>query len=375
MKKTLVALAVLASLSGIAAAQSNVTVYGIVDAGVVHESGGKNGSVTRLGSGIASASRFGFRGNEDLGNGLSAVFTLEGAVKVDTGAGGTGLFDRQAFVGLKSTTLGTVTLGQQYTPFYLALSQVADPFGAGYSGSAKNLFPSVGANTRTSNTIVYASPTLSGFSADVAYSLGEQSSNESGRQIGAVLAYSNGPLNARLAYNTRNNDTALVPATGTFGSAGYVAAKVATSPGQSHNTLLAVNYDFIVAKAFLAYGENSGFASSVVPNSATPYGRAVTASTDNSNLLIGATVPVGPAGTVMASYIRKDDKNAANRDADQFAIGYSHALSKRTSAYATIAKINNKTGTNGAKASYTVGDSTEVGSGDRAISLGVRHIF
>ena len=364
MKKTLVALAVLASLSGIASAQSAVTLYGIVDAGIVHESGGKDGSVTRLGSGIASASRFGFRGNEDLGNGLSAVFTLEGAVKVDTGAGGTGLFDRQAFVGLKSAALGTVTLGRQYTPFYLALSQVADPFGAGYSGSAKNLIPSVGANTRTSNTIVYASPSFSGFSADVAYSLGEQASNESGRQIGAVLAYSNGPLNARLAYNTRNNDTALVPA------AGSTAAIAAKSPGQSHNTLLAVNYDFIVAKAFLAYGENSGFASSSLPNDLAYTSVKVNPSTDNSNLLIGASVPVGPAGTILASYIRKDDKNAVNRDADQFAIGYSYALSKRTNAYTTFAKIKNKNG-----ASYTVGDNSEVGSGDRAVSLGVRHIF
>jgi predicted porin len=369
VKKITIAALIIGAFATSAQAQSNVTMYGIVDAGIVNESGGKDGNVTRIGSGIASASRFGFRGNEDLGNGLNAVFALEGAVKIDTGVGGSGIFDRQAFVGLKDTTMGTLTLGRQYTPLYLALSQVADPFGAGYSGSAKNLIPSTGANTRTSNTVVYASPSFSGFSGSLAYSLGEQASNESGRQIGAGLAYSNGPLNARLAYNTRNNDTAFVPAVGTAGTAGYVAAKAATSPGQSHNTLLAVNYDFIVAKAYIAYGENSGFASSLLPNGAAYPVKGV-ASTDNSNLLIGATVPVGPAGTIMASYIRKDDKNTANRDADQYAIGYSHALSKRTNAYATFAKIKNKN-----NAGYTVGDNTEVGSGDRAISIGMRHSF
>jgi predicted porin len=359
VKKITLAALILGAFATSAQAQSNVTIYGIVDAGIVHESGGKDGNVTRLGSGIASASRFGFKGNEDLGNGLSAVFTLEGAVKVDTGIGGTGIFDRQAFVGLKSATLGTVTLGRQYTPFYLALSQVADPFAAGYSGSAKNMFPTVGANTRTSNTIVYASPKFSGFSADVAYSVGEQaSSNEAGRQVGAVLAYSNGPLNARLAHNSRNSDNPTAA----------VVADRSVSIGR--NTMFAVNYDFIVAKAFFAYSDNEGLNSSAYPNNTAYTASAVRASRDNTSMLIGATVPVGPAGTIMASYIRKDDKESFNHDADQFAIGYSHALSKRTNVYTTFAKINNKNG-----ASYTVGDNSEVGSGDRAISMGVRHSF
>ena len=360
MKKTLSAALILGAFAATAQAQSNVTVYGIVDAGIIQESGGKNGSLTKVGSGIASASRFGFRGNEDLGDGLSAVFTLEGAVKIDTGIGGAGIFDRQSFVGLKSATLGSVTLGRQYTPLYLALSQVADPFGAGYSGSAKNLFPSTN-TTRTSNTIVYASPKVRGFSADLAYSAGEQSgSNAAGRQMGAVVAYADGALNARLAYNSLNNDTAAV--------ASPAAAFVSRDIGR--NTLFAVNYDFQIVKAFFAYSDNQGLNSSVLPNATAYTTAAVAPSTDNSTLLIGATVPVGPAGTVMASYIRKDDKNAANRDADQFAIGYSYALSKRTNAYTTYARIKNKNG-----ASYTVGDNTDVGSGDKAFSIGMRHAF
>jgi GBP family porin len=164
-------------------------------------------------------------------------------------------------------------------------------------------------------------------------------------------------LNARLAYNTLNSDVAAV------------APAVAVSRDIARNTLFAVNYDFIVAKAFFAYGKNEGFASSLYANDVAYTSAKASPSLDNTNILIGATVPVGPAGTIMASYIRKDDKTF-NQDADQFAIGYSHALSKRTNAYATFAKINNKNG-----ASYTVGDNTEAGSGDRAISIGMRHTF
>jgi predicted porin len=71
----------------------------------------------------------------------------------------------------------------------------------------------------------------------------------------------------------------------------------------------------------------------------------------------------------MASFIRKNDKEVANRDADQWAIGYSYALSKRTSTYVAYAKIKNKNG-----AGYTVGNNTEAGSGDKAFNLGLKSL-
>ncbi|WP_025916432.1 porin [Herminiimonas sp. CN] len=356
MKKSLVAIAVLGAFSGIASAQSAVTVYGTMDAGIVSERGGKDGSVTKLTSGVASASRLGFKGSEDLGGGLSANFVIESAVKVDTGeTDSSGIFSRQAFVGLKSVSAGAVTLGRQYTPLYNTISQVADPFGAGYAGSAKNLLPTAGAETRTSNTIAYASPNFSGFSGEVAYSLGEvANSNSASRQFGAAVAYANGPLNVRLAYNNRNNDTLTVK-TNDIG----------------RNTLLAANYDFGVAKAFLAYGVDKGTNSAPLPNTANPYGAIIApkASTDSSDLLLGVAVPFG-ASTILASYIRKDDKTGLNQDADQWALGYTYALSKRTSLYSSYARISNKNG-----AGYTVGNNTEAGTGDKAFNLGVKHTF
>jgi predicted porin len=348
---------IIAGFAATAHAQSNVTIYGLVDAGLVSERGGSAGTVTKVTSGIGSQSRLGFKGTEDLGNGLSAIFQLETGVKIDDGAldSANTIFNRQAYVGLKSKEAGTLTLGRQYTMLYNAMSQVADPFGAGYAGSIKNLFAAKGANTRTSNAIVYSTPSFDGFSVDALYALGEQAgSTTAGRQFGLGANYANGPLNARLVYNNKNTDVVGKPAVDT-----------------SRNTLFAANYDFQVVKAYFAYEANKGPVSAELPV-ANAYGFKVapTASLDSSDLLIGASVPVTPNDFLLASYIRKNDKTAFNQDADQWAIGFSHLLSKRTNAYVAYAKIKNKNG-----AGYTVGNNNEAGSGDKAFNVGIRHSF
>ncbi|WP_256080663.1 porin [Massilia sp. YIM B04103] len=362
MKKTLISIAVLGAMSSAAFAQSNVTIYGIVDAGIVAERGGKSGSVNKVTSGVANASRLGFKGTEDLGGGLQALFVLEGGIKADTGESDVSgsIANRQSFVGLRSKEAGTLTLGRQYTPFYNALSQVGDPFAAGLAGTAKNLFPVAGANTRNSNAVVYATPAYNGVSAEFFYGFGEKSNNSAQRQVGASLNYSNGPLNARLAYNNRNNDDQ--PVLG-----GPVAEK-----DTGRNTLLAVNYDFQVAKAFFMYSDNKGLNSAALANTTNPYGTAVVpvASTKSADALIGVTVPVGGAGKFIASYINKNDKTNLNQDANQWALGYTYDLSKRTTTYVAYAKIKNKNG-----AGYTVGNNSEAGTGDKAFNIGVRHSF
>ncbi|MES2260884.1 MAG: porin [Pseudomonadota bacterium] len=353
---------VIGAFSASAHAQSNVTIYGLVDAGLVKENGGAAGSVTKLTSGIASQSRLGFRGMEDLGNGVSAIFALETGLKVDDGTldnTTSTLFNRQAYVGLKSKEAGSLTLGRQYTMLYNAMSQVADPFGAGYAGSIKNLFPTAGANTRASNAVVYGSPVFGGVSVEGLYSFGEQAgSTKAGRQFGLGVNYSNGPLNARLVHNNRNQDTAATSA---------AAAKI---QDEAKNTLFAINYDFAVVKAFFAYGWDKGLNSAPLPvANAYAFKVAPKPSTDSNDMLVGVTVPAGP-GTVMASYIRKNDKTVSNQDADQWAVGYNYPLSKRTSTYVAYAKIKNKNG-----AGYTVGNNNEAGTGDKAFNLGVRHSF
>lgn len=329
MKKSFLLLALLGAFAGTAAAQSSVTVYGAIDLGLVHESGGAGGSVAKLSSGVEAGSRLGFKGTEDLGGGLSAHFQLENGLAADTGGFNQGglLFGRQAYVGLKGN-FGTVNFGRQYLPLYNAFAD-ADPFGAGLAGSAGNLFPYP---ARMDNTILYMTPAMGGFTGEFAYGLGEVAGNASAnRHLDLTVGYQNGPLAVKLAHHNIRN---------------------ATDTNTTKYNLVTGVYNFGPAKLHLAYGTNRD-----------------DATLDANDILLGVSAPVG-GGTVMASYVRKNDKSAANMDANQAGIGYTYPLSKRTNVYTAYGRINNDNG-----AAYTVGNAIEGGSGDKAFNVGIRHKF
>lgn len=326
MKKTSIALAFACMSAGSALAQSTVTVYGIIDAGIGHEISAK--SITNVASGVASGSRLGFRGKEDLGGGMSAMFVLENGFYTDTGAQKGVLFDRQLFVGVSSEH-GAVTLGRQYSPYYKALRDIADPFAAGLAGKAGNVMPT---NARVDNMIEYVSPKVGGFFADLSVGLGEQpGDNAKGRTTGYAIGYDQGDLSVRVIRHELNN---------------------ATATDSTKNTFIAASYNFGVVKANVGYTINKG-----------------TGTADSTDAIIGGTMPFG-ATRLVASYIRHDDKTAANKDANQTAIGAFYGLSKRTDLYASYGVIQNSNG-----AAYTVGNATDKGSSDRAYNFGVRHTF
>lgn len=330
MKKSLLALAALGTLAGTASAQTALTVYGIVDAGIVSERGGPQGSVLKLSSGVQNGTRLGFRGIEDLGGGLSARFVLETGIAADTGGFNQGnlAFARQAFVGFSGTNWGSVTLGRQYTPHYLAIADI-DPFAVGLAGNALNLMSTV---IRMSNTIKYSSANWGGFNGEAAYGFGEVAGdNTANRQIGASVGYTNGPIIAKLAYHTA------------YDLAGINAFRT---------ILLGAKYDFGPAAASLAYGANRGVAT-----------------IDSRDWMVGVSVPFG-ASTLLASYVRKDDRTIANQDAHQWALGYTYAVSKRTNFYTSYGNISNDNG-----ARFTVGNAIDPGTGDKAFNVGVRHSF
>jgi predicted porin len=356
MKKT--AFMTLLALGGVAQAQTSVNIYGIVDAAIVGERGGAT-PMTKLTSGAASASRIGFKGEELLGDGLSAFFTLETGTRIDTGevdAAGT-IFNRQALVGLKGH-FGSVSLGRQYTPYHTTLVGVVDPFSTGYAGTAKNLFPDWSANIRTSNTIHYATPVVQGVDAEAFYSAGEQSVQSAGRQFGGALGYAKGPLTLRLAYNNKNTDVA--PVTGV----------AAVNHDLGRNILLGGNYKLGVATFHAGYELDKGFNSAPLGNSGNPYGGVKpTASTDGRELLLGLSAPAGP-GKLMFSVMHKDDRTKLDQDASSIGIGYLYALSRRSGLYAAYGHIWNHKG-----AGYTVANNTEAGSGSTGYNLGIRHTF
>lgn len=359
MKPTILALSLIAPFTAAAQTSSPVEVYGLLDAGVVFERGCQGDCArTRLDSGIASGSRLGIRGREDLGRGTSAVFTLEAGVFNDTGASEHEgkLFGRQAFVGLEGP-LGLVTMGRQYNLVYETLTDVADPFHGGMAGSAGNL---VGyTSKRSDNSIKYKSPrSRSGLIGALQYSFGEAPQNSRiNRSYGASLGYAKGPVNLSITHQRKNN---LLEAN-------------ATTPAvdqSARNSLVAANVDFGRFVGYAAYGHSRGVGSSQWDMS-NPYGAMVqTLPTDRSrDALFGVAVPVG-ATTFLASYIRKDDQGLANRDADQVSVGASYSMSKRTDFYAALAKIKNRNG-----AGYAVGNASSRGRGDHAVNVGLRHSF
>jgi predicted porin len=357
MKPASLAFVVLSPFSLAANAQSSVSVYGVLDAGVVSEKGCDDCKSTKVSSGVASGSRLGITGRESLAPDVAAVFTLEAGVLNDTGASdqnGT-LFGRQAYVGLDSR-LGALTFGRQYNLQYITLTDVADPFGGGMAGSAANL---VGfATRRYDNTIKFESRRLHGVTASAIYSFGESVySSDINRAYGATIGYADSMMNLRVAYQRKNN---MLQASGT-------APPVDLS---ARNTLVAANLKLGMVTAYAGYGANRGNGSTPW-DASNPYGALVRAeaSEDSRDTLLGLSMPVKGA-TMMASYIRKNDRDVANQDADQIAIGMTYAMSKRTDFYAAYAKIHNKNG-----AGYTVGNATEPGRGDSAVNVGVRHAF
>jgi predicted porin len=350
MKSKLLMLGALWSAVCAANAQTATTVYGLADAGLVRESGGRAGSVTKLTSGVKNGSRLGFRGVEDLGGGLSANYVLEMGMNIDTGAFGQGglAFGRQAFVGLKGSS-GTVTFGRQYTPLFNALSSI-DPFSAASTAANSSNIMSTG-GIRMNNAIKYETPNLQGFSGEVAYGFGEVAGNTSaGRQVGAALRYVRGPLNVQVGHANVNS----VP-----------SATAAQTSGKT--TMLGVVYDLSVAKIALAYAVNKG---TVNVNGAVN----LDPNADSRDALLGVTIPFG-VSTVQASYIRKQDRASTNRSASQFGVAYSYALSKRTELYTAYGYIRNDASNTAPVGFYTVGNATETGSGNKAFNMGIRHTF
>jgi len=354
-KRVLGPAVLLACASGAAAAQSSLTVFGLLDVGLVRESGGAAGAMTRVSSGVSNGSRLGFKGTEALGGGWSALFMLESGLQLDSGATGQGgvLFGRQSYLGLRGP-LGGVTVGRQYTPHFDTLV-LADPFSSGLTGDAKNLMPSSGdASTRMTNAVKYTSPNYAGAYGELAYAPGGSAAGGgAGRQLGGALDYAAGPWHLRLGYHYRNTDTP------------------AGRHGGARNTLLAATWDAGRIKLHLGYGIDKGIDSSPLRNPGNPYGYATppAASTDSTDLLLGLSVASG-RHTLMASWVRKDDRTVPDRDAHQFALGHRYALSRRTDTYLTLTRIRNRNG-----AGYAAGNAIETGSGSRAVGAGLRHQF
>jgi len=261
MKKSLLALAVLGSFAAVAHAQTSVTIYGIIDTGVVYQSkaGVNRGSQTGMSSGLFSGSRLGFKGSEDLGGGLKANFQLESGFNSDTGAlngqdtaSSNNLFRRTSTVGL-SGGFGAVNLGRQTDFAYSGPAGGMQTFSsAGYVGAATTDNGSGIARlqgSRTNNSIRYDMPSVNGLNGGVMFGLGEKAGGGSaGQSYAAGLRYDNGPIGLGASYyqskfGTTPSDSSLIS------SATAIPAATAADNGTKTFTLGA-SYDFGFGKLY-----------------------------------------------------------------------------------------------------------------------------
>jgi predicted porin len=329
MKKSLIALAVLGSVAGVAQAQSSVTLYGIADVFLGRDKtevvGVSSTSATRLESGGLQTSRFGLMGSEDLGGGLKAIFKLEQGFRTDTGVAtnpGTA-FDRQAYVGLEGG-FGNVQFGNTWSAYDDVFYVGNSIFDAVAFSPAYRVLSVAQYNDKPRNAIRYTTPNMGGFSAAVSHGLKEAGIVD---QTDFNVQYAGGPLTVAFAHQVQNNAGGL-----------NVDTKF---------TYLAAAYDLGVAtlRGGLGQGRNTVFGAKT------------------SDYQIGADFPLSSALTLSAGYAASKDKDVTPETKRQgFAFGATYALSKRTTAYAAYTNTKEK----------TAGTTTEKFN---IVGAGIRHTF
>ncbi|NIA52414.1 porin [Massilia sp. TW-1] len=355
MKTPIIAAGLLVLASGASSAQSNVTLYGIVDVGLRYGNAAtSNDDTLSVGSGQQRASRLGFRGTEALGNGLSASFQLESGFNADDGTLGYGnrLFGRQSWVGLNGA-FGSIRFGRQTTALYDVLFTV-DPFVINGTGNAQRVFGYGLGKTdplsRADNSVTYHVDMRNGFGFSAGHAFGERTGGfASNSSDFASVSYVTGRWNVRAAY--QHSDGVDLGASSTQLGALVPAVHLAAASVKVKGAIAGAVYDFGSFKLHGIYGDTrAGNGGAVVMRS----------------YMTGVTVGAG-RGTICASWNRNDIRNLRDGVSDQYGLDYTYPLSKRTLLYAAAGYTNNG------------GDvrlnSARNGFSGREVETGIRHTF
>ena len=349
MKKILAAAIVSAFAAPAFAATANVDVYGAMRGSVdyVDADGVLNEDRMRV---TSNNSRIGFKGAEDLGGGLSAIWQWEYAFQLDQqqaqqyqpnnptqGANSA----RNTFVGLSSKTLGAVTLGTQESPLKTSTGPLA-VFGDTLA-DYRSVFTKL--STRADNSVMYTSPNMSGFTVRAMWAAMNEAGNAaaSDPSFHALSGvYSNGPLYATLAY--QDAEAGVQDISAWRAGVGYTFG----------NTKLGLAYEDNNAEATLGTKTNNGSA------------WYVSVAHKMGNITLNA------AYTDRDEYLSGDDDGA-----QQWTVGAEYSLSKRTSVYALYTQVSNdRLGTNNIGAGTGIATVSTVAGGDASgFSLGVNHSF
>ncbi|MFX1679701.1 porin [Mitsuaria sp. CC2] len=338
MKKSLVALAVLAGFAGAAAAQSSVTLFGVIDVAARYTKANGNDTKQLTNDG-SSSSRIGVRGVEDLGGGLKAGFWLEGALAADTGTADASRFwGRRASVSLMGD-FGEVRLGRGKTSTRLVVDDF-DVYSTTGLGDVTRTYSLLGSNidtiNRSDNLVQYFLPAdLGGVYGSFDVAAGEGTDGK--KSFGGRLGYKIADFNVAGGYQSTD------------------------SLGSKFKQLsLGASYDFKVVKVQGLFSQ-------------LKFG-----SRKQNLFTVGAVVPVTAAGSVTAQYTKAETNGAADAvvasrgDAQAFSIGYQHNLSKRTALYTTASIIDND------NANFRVQNNAVAaarGGKSGGLDVGVKHSF
>ena len=394
-----------------AAPSSSVTVYGLADAGITYTTGTTN--KTQLVSGIMEGSRFGLRGNEDIGGGYRALFVLESRVELNNGTGsnrpptgaqvpdrlnqaallglpgalqpavsgvaaqlgatlgvnlGNAFWHRQAYVGLV-TPFGAVIAGRQYTPAYEVLAAF-DTLGTQSSLSVGQVGAIPESVTIRANNALQYRIVLGGLTASAMYAIGGVPGNTKANRFGGVMAqYKMGGLMVGAGYNKLNNDLGLNSLESTILGASY-----AVGPGTISGLVVQLKDDNPSGV--------SGITASLTPLTGAPAAALVQAAftsalrQDAQVLHIGYKMTTGP-NTFYVAYSSFNDKRGPNADVASYGAAYSYALSKRTDLNAVLTHFNNKGLAQAApgQAGFLGGVTTRAGVDSNNVAFGIRHRF
>jgi GBP family porin len=376
MKKTLLAAALLAGFAGAASAQSSVTLYGVLDAGLRYSQVSlANGSgYNNFGAayGTQSGNRWGLRGVEDLGGGNSAMFQIESGFNGGDGVGDARLFNRASWLGLQNKAWGDVRLGRMTNLTSDWMNVGLDPFQAGFNQLNMGHAFTSGNTVRMDNVLMYRTPTMSGVQAGLGYSFATGMTSNGGtsgynfvsanntRAITAGLKYANGPVYAAATYER-------------------VAASEATAEsGKSVNSWnIGASYDFKVVKFAVAYGQTrdgfwrgsgaGGTGATLGRNPAGNSNEVVFANSVGYNsYIVGATIPVNAVSRVLLSWTMitpntnmQDLYGAKNQNS--LNLGYTYDFTKRTNLYTYVGQTQN----------YATVDTAK----STVFGVGMRHLF
>ena len=367
-KKLVVIALTAAAFSAPALAETaNVSFYGIADLSYdflnngTSAAGVAGANKTNVSSNV---SRFGLKGAEGLDGGLSVIWQIEQQINIDntTEAGGTGTFaTRNSFVGLKSDTAGTVLLGRHDTPYKLATRKL-DPFADSIAdnralmGGVTSPTTVDSANTafdgRPTNTILYTTPAMSGFTGSIAYSNLSETNTAAATAKNSLLSlagvYDAAPFNGSFAYEEHKLN--------------------ATQAGSKESAWkLGLGYTLDAFTLGFAYEKSNDNLTAVTY--ANRFGHNAYYLSGNYKMGMNAVkLAYGKAGQHGAT---------ANTGATQFSLGYDHGLSKRTKLYAIYSRISNKTASDYGFSQTTSAASTVngIGASPSAVSLGIKHTF